>query len=68
MFVGNLVWRGWPVFMHQTGTLVTSSQWGSDYGQFGAWPQILGTLQSSIGAVIIAVVVGLAASLAGVLG
>ncbi len=64
LFVGNLVYRAWPVIGHQPLKLLTSANWGSDVGQFGALSQIVGTLQSSVGAVLIAVVVGIAATLA----
>jgi len=64
LFVGNLIYRAWPVLGHQPLTLVTSANWGGEVGQYGALSQIVGTLQSSFGAVILAVVVGLAATLA----
>ena len=64
LFVGNLVYRAWPVLGHQPLTLLTSTTWGSEVGQFGALPQIVGTIQSSLGAVFIAVIVGTAATLA----
>jgi len=63
LFVGNLVWRAWPILSRQPLTLVTGTSWGGTIGSYGAWPQIFGTLQTSVGAVIIAVIAGLGTSI-----
>lgn len=56
LFFWSIISKSLPVWQHQAGTILTGTSWG---GPYGGLPMILGTLQTSILALVFAVVVGL---------
>lgn len=61
--VSYLTVQAWPAMSEFGLTPLTGSTWSPDDGQFGLWPAIFGTLLSSLGAVAIASVLGVAAAI-----
>src|SRR5580704_16649903 len=62
-FVGTIVWNSLPEFAHHSGTLLGGNGWQSPLGPFGGLAMIVGTLETSIIALVIAVVIGLGTSI-----
>lgn len=62
-FVGTILWNAMPEFSHHTGTLLGGSGWQSPLGPFGGLAMIVGTLETSLIALVIAVVIGLGTSI-----
>jgi len=62
-FIGTIVWNSLPDFAHHTGTLLGGNGWQSPTGPFGGLAMIVGTLETSIVALVIAVVIGLGTSI-----
>jgi phosphate transport system permease protein len=62
-FIGTIVWNSIPDFAHHTGTLLGGNGWQSPTGPFGGLAMIVGTLETSIVALIVAVVIGLGTSI-----
>ena len=58
-FVGTIFWTSWPTWLHHGWTLLTGRGWTSPTGPFGGLPMIVGTIETSITALVIAVVIGL---------
>lgn len=58
-FVGTILWSSLPIWLHHAGTLLTGKGWSSPDGPFGGLAMITGTLETSLIALIIAVIVGL---------
>jgi phosphate transport system permease protein len=62
-FVGSIFWSSLPTWVHHGGTLLTSSAWVSPAGPFGGLSMITGTFETSIIALVIAVIIGLGTSI-----
>jgi phosphate transport system permease protein len=62
-FIGTIVWNSLPDFAHHAGTLLGGNGWQSPTGPFGGLAMIVGTLETSIVALIVAVVIGLGTSI-----
>ena len=62
-FVGTIIWNSAPEWAHHTGTLLGGNGWQSPAGPFGGLAMIVGTLETSVIALVIAVVIGLGASI-----
>jgi phosphate transport system permease protein len=62
-FVGSIFWSSLPTWVHHGGTLLTSSAWVSPTGPFGGLAMISGTFETSIIALVIAVIIGLGTSI-----
>jgi len=62
-FVGSIVIYSLPAWSH-TGTLLTGNGWQSPSGPFGGLSMIVGTIETSLIALVVAAVVGLGTSLA----
>ncbi len=62
-FVGSIFWSSLPTWVHHGGTLLTSSAWVSPTGPFGGLSMISGTFETSIIALVIAVIIGLGTSI-----
>jgi len=62
-FVGTIVWNSAPEFAHHTGSLLGGNGWQSPTGPFGGLAMIVGTLETSLIALAIAVMVGLGTSI-----
>ena len=62
-FVGTILSNAMPEFTHHTGTLLGGKGWQSPLGPFGGLAMIVGTLETSIIALVIAVVIGLGTSI-----
>jgi phosphate transport system permease protein len=62
-FIGTIVWNSLPDFAHHSGTLLGGDGWQSPTGPFGGLAMIVGTLETSIVALVIAVVIGLGTSI-----
>jgi phosphate transport system permease protein len=62
-FIGTIVWNSLPEFAHHTGKLLTGDGWQSPTGPFGGLAMIVGTAETSIVALIVAVVIGLGTSI-----
>jgi len=60
LFFWSIISKSLPVWEKQPGTILTGTSWGGPYGGF---PMILGTLQTSILALVLAVGVGLGAAI-----
>jgi phosphate transport system permease protein len=60
---GYLAVQASPAFREFGLAPLTGTTWSPDDGQFGLWPAIFGTLLSSLGAVAIASVLGIAAAI-----
>lgn len=62
-FVGTIIWNSLPEWSHHTGTLLGGSGWQSPIGPFGGLAMIVGTLETSVIALIVAVIIGLGTSI-----
>ncbi len=62
-FIGTIVWSSWPDFEHHAGTLLGGNGWQSPTGPFGGLAMIVGTVETSLIALIVAVVIGLGTSI-----
>jgi phosphate transport system permease protein len=62
-FIGTILWNALPEFEHHTGTLLGGNGWQSPAGPFGGLAMIVGTVETSVVALVIAVVVGLGTSI-----
>ena len=58
-FVGTIFWSSFPTWAHHGFTLLTGKGWVSPNGPFGGLAMITGTLETSLIALIIAVIIGL---------
>lgn len=58
-FVGTIFWSSFPIWAHHGITLLTGKGWVSPDGPFGGLAMITGTLETSLIALVIAVVIGL---------
>ena len=63
-FIGTIVWNSLPDFAHHAGTLLGGNGWQSPTGPFGGLAMIVGTAETSIVALIVAVIIGLGTSIA----
>ncbi len=63
-FVGTIFWSSLPTWLHHGVTLLTGKGWTSPTGPFGGLAMITGTLETSIIALAIAVLIGLGTSIA----
>ncbi len=62
-FVGTIFWSSWPTWLHHGWTLLTGKGWTSPTGPFGGLAMITGTLETSLIALVIAVIIGLGTSI-----
>jgi phosphate transport system permease protein len=62
-FVGSIFWSSWPDWIHHGFTLVTGKGWTSPTGPFGGLAMITGTAETSLIALVIAVLIGLGTSI-----
>jgi phosphate transport system permease protein len=62
-FVGTIFWSSLPTWLHHGVTLLTGKGWSSPNGPFGGLAMIVGTFETSIIALILAVLVGLGTSI-----
>jgi phosphate transport system permease protein len=62
-FVGTILWSSLPEWAHHTGTILGGKGWQAPLGPFGGLAMIVGTLETSIIALVIAVVIGLGTSI-----
>jgi phosphate transport system permease protein len=62
-FVGTIFWSSLPTWLHHAGTLITGRGWTSPAGPFGGLAMISGTLETSLIALVIAVIIGLGTSI-----
>ncbi len=62
-FIGTILWSALPDFEHHTGSLLGGNGWQSPGGPFGGLAMIVGTLETSVVALVIAVVIGLGTSI-----
>ncbi len=62
-FVATILWSSLPIWAHHSGTLLGGKGWQSPTGPFGGLAMIAGTLETSIIALAIAVVIGLGTSI-----
>ncbi len=62
-FIGTIVWNSLPEFAHHSGTLLGGNGWQSPTGPFGGLAMIVGTVETSLVALVIAVVIGLGTSI-----
>ncbi len=62
-FVGTILWNALPEFSNHSGTLLGGKGWQSPLGPFGGLAMIVGTLETSVIALVIAVVIGLGTSI-----
>jgi phosphate transport system permease protein len=62
-FVGTVFWSSWSEWIHHAVTLFTGKGWTSPDGPFGGLPMIVGTLETSLIALVIAVIIGLGTSI-----
>jgi phosphate transport system permease protein len=62
-FVGTILWSSLPAWAH-AGTIITGKGWQSPDGPFGGLAMIVGTLETSIIALAIAVCIGLGTAIA----
>jgi phosphate transport system permease protein len=58
-FVGTIFWSSWPTWLHHGVTLLTGKGWTSPAGPFGGLAMITGTVETSLIALVFAVIVGL---------
>lgn len=63
-FVGSIVWTSLPIWLHHGNTLLTGKGWQSPSGPFGGLAMIVGTVQTSLIALALAIVIGLGTSIA----
>lgn len=61
LFFWSIISKSLPIWQKQAGTMITGTGWG---GPYGGLPMILGTLQTSLLALVLAVVVGLGTAIA----
>ncbi len=62
-FIGTIVWSSLPEFEHHSGTLLGGNGWQSPTGPFGGLAMIAGTVETSVIALVVAVVIGLGTSI-----
>jgi len=62
-FVGTIFWTSLPVWLHHGFTLIAGKGWSSPTGPFGGLAMIVGTLETSLIALAIAVFIGLGTSI-----
>ena len=62
-FIGTIVWNSLPDFAHHAGTLLGGDGWQSPTGPFGGLAMIVGTVETSLVALVVAVIVGLGTSI-----
>jgi phosphate transport system permease protein len=62
-FVGTILWNSLPTWEHHAGTILGHTGWQAPNGPFGGLAMIVGTLETSIIALVIAVVIGLGTSI-----
>jgi phosphate transport system permease protein len=62
-FIGTILWNSLPEWGHHAGTLLTGDGWQAPLGPFGGLAMIVGTLETSLVALIIAVIIGLGTSI-----
>ncbi|HEV3268113.1 MAG TPA: phosphate ABC transporter permease subunit PstC [Acidimicrobiales bacterium] len=62
-FVGTIFWSSLPTWVHHGWTLLTGKGWSSPSGPFGGLAMIVGTFETSIIALILAVLIGLGTSI-----
>jgi phosphate transport system permease protein len=62
-FIGTIFWSSWPEWIHHGVTLLTGRGWTSPNGPFGGLPMIVGTVETSLIALVIAVIIGLGTSI-----
>jgi phosphate transport system permease protein len=58
-FVGSIFWSSWPEWIHHGFALLTGKGWTSPDGPFGGLAMIVGTIETSLIALVIAVIIGL---------
>lgn len=63
-FVGSIVAGSFSTWTHHAGTLLTRNGWQTPDGPFGGLAMIVGTLETSLVALVIAVIIGLGTSIA----
>jgi phosphate transport system permease protein len=63
-FVGTILWSSLPIWIHQPGTILAGRTWTQPMGPFGGLAMIVGTFETSIIALVIAVLIGLGTSIA----
>jgi phosphate transport system permease protein len=62
-FVGSIFQKSLPTWLHHPATIITGSGWQSPTGPFGGLAMIVGTLETSLIALVIAVLIGLGTSI-----
>jgi len=62
-FVGSIIQKSLPTWLHHPATIITGSGWQSPTGPFGGLAMIVGTLETSLIALVIAVLIGLGTSI-----
>ena len=62
-FVGSILQKSLPTWLHHPATVITGSGWQSPTGPFGGLAMIVGTLETSLIALVIAVLIGLGTSI-----
>jgi phosphate transport system permease protein len=62
-FVGTIFWSSFSTWAHHAGTLLTGKGWTSPTGPFGGLSMITGTFETSIIALVLAVLIGLGTSI-----
>jgi phosphate transport system permease protein len=63
-FVGTIFWSSLPTWLHHGVTLLTGKGWSSPGGPFGGLAMIVGTVETSLIALALAVLIGLGTSIA----
>ncbi len=63
-FVGSIVAGSFSTWTHHAGTLLTRNGWQTPNGPFGGLAMIVGTLETSLIALVVAVFIGLGTSIA----
>jgi len=63
-FVGSILWESLPTWLHHSGTLLGGNGWQTPGGPFGGLAMIVGTLETSLIALVIAVTIGMGTSVA----
>ena len=63
-FVGSIVVGSFSTWTHHAGTLLTRNGWQTPNGPFGGLAMIVGTLETSLIALVVAVLIGLGTSIA----
>jgi phosphate transport system permease protein len=62
-FVGSILQKSLPTWLHHPATIIIGSGWQSPTGPFGGLAMIVGTLETSLIALVIAVLIGLGTSI-----